>query len=164
MFWQDELSLPDVRELSLGDLVALGECSHPDTDESPGAEFLGYVKRDVIEALEDENWAAGLDQDAAYEKATEIANATPSHHNYTRWMEAGDLAAWDEEPESGEWPDVLIDAVGVALYQIAERIANGIFERYIAWRDSQEDEDESFEDDEDEDGDDLLPANAGSSE
>lgn len=184
-FWQDELSVEDIENLTIGDLVTLGECSYPDNETSPGAEFLGYVKRDVLEALADESWALHFDESDATEKATEIANEAPSHHNHTRWMEAGDLAAYQEEPELGAWPEGdLLEAAGVALYQVANRIAYGIFERYIAWRNNQV-EDETIVDDEesdDDDGrpvgsadltptplpdsedDDLFPANAGSSE
>jgi len=180
-----ELDLDGIRALNVWDLASIADCGRPDTSESLGANFLNYVKRDVIEALEDENWSAGLDSNDASEKASEIANEAPSHENYTRWMEAGDLAAWDEEPEAGEWPTEGTQIVAVMLYQIAERLASSLFESYIEWRDNQEeDENEWSEDDEDPDDDDgrpiggndirpslpdsedddLFPANAGSSE
>lgn len=113
------MNLDDMRKLSAYELAGMAECGNPDSTESAGAALLASVRDDVAEAIENRRT---LD-DAAHE----IADKAPDVYTAKRWAEFVDLAAYQEDPELGEWPENLTDAAGIALYQIAERLVSALW-------------------------------------
>lgn len=114
-------------------LAVAAECASPDTLESPGAAFLLSVQ----DAVNDYDECP--DDDAIHE----IADGAPDVYTHKRWQEFVDLAAYSED--LSEWgpidPDDLERAVaGVALYQIAERLARALIEE--RWPNGDEDDDQ----------------------
>jgi len=115
-------------------LADMADCGSPDRLDSSGALFLCSVRDAVMEHVT----YAGSDWDDdsmpdMIEKsfmdngiAHEIADGAPDVYTFTRWAEFVDLAAYQEVPEFGEWPEDLTDAAGVALYQIAERLVSAL--------------------------------------
>lgn len=141
---------------SFYDLSGAAGCASPDRSHkaddggSPGATMLASVMEATIEAVEyaaDEWQTADEIDDAMADRFHEIADNGPDVYNHTRWQEFTDLAAWQEEPETGEWPEDLTQAAGWALYQIAERLARAMVDDL---RERWEEHDaEAWEDDDD---------------
>lgn len=124
----------------------LADCMSPDSLESPGMGFLTSVRDATVELIESGNLDPEDDShDNDNGEIHEIADAAPSVYTYTLWAEFADLGAYQEEPEYGEWPDDLNKVAGVALYQIAERLAHAIIREWregLAEATGAEDEDE----------------------
>lgn len=122
----------------------LADCLCPDSDDSAGGKFLADVRDAVVEAIEDGTFDPadnGRDNDDG--EIHSIADNAPDVYTYTRWQEFGDLGAYLEEPETGEWPSDLTETAGVALYQIAERLAYALLRE---WREGLADQDDDEED------------------
>ena len=107
-------------------LARLAECADPDSDTSPGADFLNNVETDTLERIIDND--GEWDDDMAHE----IADGAVPVYTYTRWQTFTDLAAWDEDPsEMGACDDGdMTQMAAVCLYMIAERLARAIADEY----------------------------------
>jgi hypothetical protein len=125
-------------------LADVADCVAPDTLESAGAEFLVSVRDAAVEAWERVREAGGTEHRG--DVLHEIADAAPDTYTRQRWLEFVDLGAYIEEPELGEWPKDLTDAAGVALYQIAYRLADAVFTELE--QESDADSDDEADDDE----------------
>jgi hypothetical protein len=116
-------TLAEIKDASLDWLPSPAGCMSPDSHESAGAQFLTGVRDAVTEAWEAERF----DRDSDHcdgDVVSEIADSAPPIYTHTRWQAFVDLGAYREEPEAtDEWPADLTEAAGVALYQIAERLA-----------------------------------------
>lgn len=124
------MDLQEIRELSAYALSDsdLADCGTPDTQDSPGAKLLTSVRDAVVEAIE--RGYTTLD-DADYDGTVAgIADQAPSIWTHEKWAQFLDLCAYQEEPETGEWPTDLDNAASVALYQIAERLARQLWKQY----------------------------------
>jgi len=116
------MNLEEIRELNAFWLSDRAGCGTPDDADSAGAKFLCSVRDSFVEAAE----GGRFDSEEPSDVAHEIADGAPDYRTYTRWKEFVDLAAWQEEPESDEWPSDLTEAAAVALYQIAERLVGAL--------------------------------------
>lgn len=116
------MNLDEIRELNAFRLSDYAECGPPTRAESAGGMLLCSVRDGFIEAVE----GGRFDAEDIGDVSHEIADGAPDYRTYTRWQEFADLAAWQEEPESGEWPSDLTDAAAVALYQIAYRLVGAL--------------------------------------
>lgn len=122
------------------------DCASPDSPESPGADFLTSVRNETLDLLESlEDWDPGTINDDG--SVNEIANGAPDTYTTRMWAQFHDLEANFEEPELGQWPDDLDNAAGVALYQIAERLAWAIIRDVHEWREEQADDEEETDND-----------------
>lgn len=126
-------TLDDIREYSPFYLASPADCASPDAHDSPGALMLCSVRDAVVEAIESGSITLQDFDDSG--QLHQIADDAPSIYTHERWRQFADLAAWQEEPETGEWPDDLTKTAGVALYQIAYRLA---YMLAMEWRDGWE--------------------------
>lgn len=105
-------------------LASMAECSGPDSLDSPGAKFLLDVQAATREHIE-----SGGDP----EELHEIADNAPDAYTWPRWQEFVDLGAWREDLSDlgglGSMED-MTEAAGVALYQIADRLAHALVEEW----------------------------------
>jgi hypothetical protein len=120
----------------------MADCASPDGRDTAGAVFLLRVRDVVVE--EWGNCDGEWDDDDGYH---EVADDAPSIYTATRWAEFVDLAAYREDPDLGEWPGDLTDAAGIALYQIANRLAIALVEELRDLTDNLEDDDDTDHDD-----------------
>lgn len=160
--------LQDIREYNAFHLADRAECGEPsklqrdgdvDSFDSAGATFLYGVRDAFLEAIE---WSMGTSNTtptaddvrtavAAIEEdgAHEIADGAVPVYTYPRWQTFTDLAAWQEEPEAGEWPEDLTEIAGVALYQIADRLARSLATELEEWAEALESEEDDDDDEDD---------------
>lgn len=102
-------------------LARMAGCSDPDSDSSPGAQFLNSIESDVLERIEDND--GQWDDDYAYEIAD---NAVPIY-TYNLWTTFVDLGAWAEDPtELGNDGSDMEASARVCLYMIANRLAYAV--------------------------------------
>lgn len=109
-------------------------CTDPDSEDSPGAQFLGGIRDSVLEAIE-----YGGDPE---EIPHEVADAAVPVYTYQRWRTFVDLGAWEEDEdldELGGYPDDMTLAAGHCLYLIGSRLAAAILAEL---EDEDEDEDD----------------------
>lgn len=106
-----------IKGLSAYELASMAGAGTPDSAESAGALFLTGVRDAVVEAAEYGRFGGDVG-----DVAHEIADGAPDVYTHARWRQFVDLAAYQEECETGEWPAFLTDAAGVALYQVAYRL------------------------------------------
>lgn len=134
---QDPLSPDDVRELTAFALAELAACSAPDTLDSPGANLLLWVRDEVLRL-----WEAfdGAPSARIYDELALVASKAPDQRSPQRWTEFVDLAAYNEEPEYGYWPDDLTETAGTALEQVADRLAKRLYTHLSEWKNQQEKE------------------------
>lgn len=130
--------LAALAELNAYHLADMAGCACPDSHESAGAKMLHHVRDGMIEALDYGTPDEIRDGSALHE----IADGAPDVYTHTRWAEFVDLAAHQEEPELGAWPEDLTDAAGIALYQIADRLAGALLDLYEETSSDDEGEDE----------------------
>lgn len=122
-------------------LARLAECFAPDTDSSPGACLLLHVQDRLADAYEanPEAFLAGRGDDDG--TIHEIADDAPDVYTRKRWEEFLDLGAYQEDPTElgfelgGKSGSTLVDAAGVCLYMIAERLCHALIAQ---WNDEQE--------------------------
>lgn len=134
-------TLDDIRAWNPLHMADAAEAFDPDTiaeregeDDSPGAVFLRSVWRATLEAVETAREEGVAWSDLAEHLTDafhEIADAAPDVYTHTRWREFVDLGAYRED--LSEWgpidPEDIERAVaGVALYQMADRLARAIVE------------------------------------
>lgn len=128
------MSPADVSNLSVWDLYRHANCGRPDSSSSPGAEFLHYVRDEVVRV-----WQR-LDDPVELDESDEAP--------VIKWQEFVDLAAYNESPEMSEhWPSDLDEAATLALYQIADRLACYLFQELKEWHEEQGDDEDDDEDD-----------------
>ena len=107
-------------------------CQCPDTQKSPGAEFLMRVRDALVEAVSCgriywQGEAASTDgaQEDRGDVISEIADDMPSVYTYPRWQAFTDLCAWEVSPDViddfGATSD-LTDHAGHCLTRIAETL------------------------------------------
>lgn len=109
----------------------LADCGSPDSLDSAGMAFLTSVRDAVVEAIEAGTFDPDDDsRDNDNGEVHQIADNAPDVYTHARWKEFVDLAAYQEDPEMGEWPDDLTETAGVALYQIAERLVYGLLSEW----------------------------------
>ena len=113
----------------------------PDSETSPGAEWLTHVAEVTAEAArEDDRLADELEHGDAI---GELADRAVPTYTYERWRVFTDLGAWLEDPsELGADAEDMTQAAGVALYMIAERLAAALLEE---WHTDEDDEDQGDE-------------------
>jgi hypothetical protein len=120
--------LTEIREWSVFALADsdLADCGSPDNHESPGARLLIATRDAFLEYVATKPDATGED---VRDDVSDIAADLVSVYTHERWQQFADLAAYQEEPESGEWPQDLTAAAEVALYQIVERLVFALAQR-----------------------------------
>lgn len=116
------------RQESAYSLAKTADCAAPDNNESAGAILLYSVRDNLLEAFDYSMGDEPVEINEPEDTVTEIADAAPDVYTHQRWQEFVDLAAYQEECELGEWPNDLTDAAGIALYQIAYRLAAAMLE------------------------------------
>lgn len=122
-----------VNNTTLYTLSYLAGCLAPDTDDSPGADFLSSVRASVVES-----WGYVSDptsEDEAADAIRGIADNAPSVYTHRRWEEFVDLGAYREDLSEFGF-DVTADTdmfnlAGVALYLIAERLARVLWDELV---------------------------------
>lgn len=130
----DGMTLEEIREATSYDLASMADCSCPDSLTSPGARMLDHVRDGVVGGIE--RGSITLDDFDDSGQLHEIADNAPSIYTHELWSQFLDLGAYSEDPEiEGEWPNDLNKAAGIALYQIADRLAHALCE---AWREGWE--------------------------
>lgn len=137
-------ALAKVKEYTANQLSTDAGCFSPDDPDSPGALLLTGVRDDLVERIESGQITVG--GDANEDEVREIADAAPDVYTHKRWQEFVDLGAYQEDiSEYGE-PDAanLTDSVAaVALYAIAERLANALLDELATANDDDDDDEES---------------------
>lgn len=100
----------------------LADCGSPDARDSEGAKLLDRTRNAFLEWIDANPTATG--DDIREDVGTIVADQV-SVYTHTKWLQFTDLAAYNEEPEAGEWPSSLDDAATTALYQVIERMVYG---------------------------------------
>ena len=102
-------------------LASMADCASPDSEDSPGARFLGLVADNVVEAVENDDNR----DDIPFQAADECVPI----YTYDVWRTFVDLAAWQEDPtELGRDGSDMEQAAKVCLYIIGERLAAAVLD------------------------------------
>lgn len=122
----DTTHADELRAKSVYELARLAECGDPDSVESAGANFLGYVRDLVIESFEYDSWGTYPE-----DRASQIADDSVPIWNYEIAQTWTDLTGWviDADDLSEGVTDV-IKLMSVALYVAGDRLARALFEEY----------------------------------
>lgn len=135
------VTLAEVKEENAYWLAGMAGCGTPDSQESAGARFLVSVRDSLVEAVEYGRIGPDATEDVS-DVAHEIADDAPSVYTHTRWTEFVDLAAYQEEEETGEgWSADPFEMAGDALSQIAYRLVIALADD-LAPEESEDDEDD----------------------
>lgn len=127
----DGMTTREMEALSVYALSDMASCETPDGNDSPGGRFLDRVRNAVVNAITEGR--VKLDDFNDDGQLSEIADDAPSVYTAQKWAQFVDLGAYNEDPEcTDEWPTNLGEAAGIALYQIADRLAYALCQ---AWRD-----------------------------
>ena len=132
-------AIESLNSLNAYQLARMADTRCPDTLESPGAEFLTGIRRDVVERLESALEACSEEElaDLAYvnfaeafndsDEAHEVADNAPSIWTHTRFQQLVDLCAYQEDVSelAGDETD-MEKLAGIALYMVAERLVNAL--------------------------------------
>jgi hypothetical protein len=121
-----------MKDRTVWELARMAECSDPDTDSSPGADFLRSIETSVKEALAygyeqdydvtDEDWQSST--------ATEVADRCVPGYTHNLWVTFVDLAAYSEDLSDRAYEhdtDSPERLPSLALYVIGERLALALF-------------------------------------
>lgn len=112
-------TVDDIKGYSAYELSDLADCHTPNRSISAGAEFLLSVRDCVVERYEQ----GDINEDTSHQ----IADEAPDPYTYNRWQEFTDLGGWEEDLDDlVETGATMTMQAGVALYQIAERLAQKI--------------------------------------
>ena len=114
-------TVEEVKGYTAYELASHASCLSPDALDSAGAALLCSVRDQVVEAWEADR--LGNRPYAPEDVIHEIADSAPDVYTYTRWREFTDLGGWEEELEWSGNPS-LTDLAGLALYEIAYRLAS----------------------------------------
>lgn len=124
------VTIDEMRALNGYELSDMAGCQSPDSLSSEGARFLECVRDAVAEKITSGSVTLSDFNDNG--QLSEISDNAPSVYTHARWRQFVDLGAYSEDPEiTDEWPKSLTEAAGLALYQIADRLAYALCE---AWR------------------------------
>lgn len=115
----------------------LAGCGSPDSRESAGALLLTGTRDAFLKFVGSKPEATA---DDIREDVSAVTADMVSIYPHERWQQFVDLAAYQEESETDEWPGDLNDAATVALGQIIERM---VFAFAQMIDDAEEDEDDS---------------------
>ena len=134
-------------------LATLADCYSPDSSDSPGAQFLARIARDVADRLVDSDEAEGsryvLTELTEGDAAHEIADSAVPIYTHDMWATFADLGAYNEDP-TGEGlaspDDGLSKLAGIALYMIAERLVRALAEELTEALDADADSDDEEQD------------------
>lgn len=124
----DTVHADELHALTPYELARLADCASPDGTTSDGAEMLDSVRLDVIEAFSLDSWGTYPE-----DTAREIADSCVPVYNHNRAVAFADLSAWQEDIDGQISAYESIDMVqlmGIALYQIGERLALALYEKY----------------------------------
>lgn len=124
-------------------LASMADCGSPDSNTSPGAEFLRGIANDMPDVMA--RIDAGEDMS---DVASQTADNAPDYRTHTRWQEFTDLTAWQEDiSEFGgslhRDEDLTNTVAGVALYIIAERLVYALIEEARSQEENDDDNDDS---------------------
>src|SRR5437762_413327 len=75
-----------MKERSVWELARMAECSDPDTDSSPGADFLRSIESSVADALNTINADSGDMDEWQQERASEIADYCVPVYTHNLWV------------------------------------------------------------------------------
>lgn len=126
----DGMTIEEMKDTGAYTLADMASCGQPDSLSSPGARMLESVRDSVVDMIG--SGSITLDDFNDDGQISGIADDAPNVYTHGRWQQFVDLTAYEEEPEfSDEWPKSLTEAAGIALYQIADRLAHALCE---AWR------------------------------
>ena len=111
------------------ELAALADCAAPASADSPGAVFLTLVADCALGLSADSDTDLS---EAVVELAdscvVELADSCVPLYTHERWQVFCDLGAYEESLSDVGTPTDLTEAAGLALYQIAYRLAHAILE------------------------------------
>jgi hypothetical protein len=132
----DETGTSNAR--TVWELARIAECSDPDTDSSPGADFLRHVENSVKEALaygHEQDYDV-TDEDWQSSTASEVADQCVPVYTHNLWVTFVDLAAYSEDVSELGMESVPTDELeklpSLALYMIGERLALALFSEELA--------------------------------
>lgn len=117
----------------------LADCQFPDLSDSPGGLLLTHTRDAFL------SWMQGnpeATRDDILDACGQIIDDMVSIYTHERWQQFVDLGAYNEESESGEWPDDLTEAAAVALYQILDRMVGAFAEMIDEAEEEPEEDDE----------------------
>lgn len=100
------------------DLARMGGCASPDSDSSPGAQFLTLVAESLAEAID---YADGTTIDPS-DVAHETADGCIPVYTNELWATFVDLAAWTVDTSDLGTPPDMETGARWALYTIAETV------------------------------------------
>jgi len=107
-------------------LAGPADCMSPDSPTSPGALFLGRVRDDVIERVEDITDLSDFERETE-ELTHEIADNAVPIYTADKWATFVDLGAYQEDVSELAGDEGDMDKLGsIALYVIAERLVQAI--------------------------------------
>ena len=109
-------------------LARLAGCSDPDTNESPGGQFLRLVESTTAEYADG---SGGIDWE---DVANEIADGCVPVYTYRAWQTFVDLAAWEQDIGELISPETITANAGdltqtvamTALYVIGQTLATAL--------------------------------------
>ena len=124
-------------------LAGHADCYSPDSDQSPGAGFLGVVADSVREAWEYLNADERKDCDTNDRIAEAVDGCLPIYTGHL-WRVFTDLGAWAEDPtDLGFEGEDMEQGARLCLYMIAERLG------FVLWEEWTEETEENESNEED---------------
>jgi hypothetical protein len=121
-----------VKDRTVAELAGMAECSDPDTDSSPGADFLRAIESSVADALNTIDADSGVVTERMQERAAEIADYCVPVYTHNLWATFVDLCAYSEDLSDIGYEFDISHGIGQipswALYMIGERLALALFE------------------------------------
>lgn len=114
-----------LRTYTVAFLAAQADCKAPAGQLSPGGKLLRDARDALLDAWDNGElplapWADWSDGELGL--AGDIAERLTADMVDETWAQFIDLAAWNEEPPSGDWPPDLTQAAGQALAAIVIRL------------------------------------------
>lgn len=106
-------------------LARLAGVAYPDALDSPGGKWL----RLVANTVEDVRDYGTTDESTLRDAVSEQADNLVPVYTYDRWKVFVDLAAWEVYTEGLAPPDDMTAMAGVALYLVAERLLDALWEK-----------------------------------
>jgi hypothetical protein len=120
-----------MKERTVWELARMAECSDPDTDSSPGADFLRAIESSVDDALNTIDADSGNMDEWTMERAAEIADYCVPVYTHNLWVTFVDLAAYSEDVSDLGYMSIDVEMPeklpSLALYIIGERLALALF-------------------------------------
>lgn len=124
--------LEEIRGKHVYELARLAEVASPNTPESPGAKYLDQIRQGALEILAADDLGTLTDDEFhdsdVQDAISEYADTLVPVYTHEVWQVFTDLAAWNEEDETGLMEVAIREGHGmtqiarIALYRIAERL------------------------------------------